>query len=253
MGKTGLIHITRKRTADNPDILLPDGSKVEAVKGKGTLRWLGVLFDRKMAFKAHVKEACCRASKVASGMKMLAGCYKGAPTDSLLKAVKTCVLPVLTYGFQAWWPTPERRRAVALVADLDKVVRRAVRTALPVYRTTPSHLVAHAAGAPPMEMVLDDLMHGEAIRMTRLDPTHMLCFYRHGGKVDRIRSLLPKPILPVYYLRYDGPRPLPPREAPLNKEEEAKRHVERRRGSPNTDIWAYSDGSMSKTGNTGAG
>jgi hypothetical protein len=29
---------------------------------------LGVLFDRKMTFKAHVKEACCRASKVINGV-----------------------------------------------------------------------------------------------------------------------------------------------------------------------------------------
>jgi hypothetical protein len=112
-----------------------------------------MLFDRKMTFKAHVKEACCRASKVTNGIKILAGCYKGAPTDSLLKAVKTCVLPILTYG---WLP--------GLVADPGekarndhKVVRRAVRTALPVYGTTPSHLLSHAAGIPPMEMVLDGL------------------------------------------------------------------------------------------------
>jgi hypothetical protein len=91
-----------------------------------------MLFDRKMTFKAHVKEACCRASKVTNGIKILAGCYKGAPTNSLLKAVKTCVLPILTYGYQAWRPTPERRCVMTITAELDKVIRRAVRTALPV-------------------------------------------------------------------------------------------------------------------------
>jgi hypothetical protein len=105
---------------------------------------------------------------VTNGIKILAGCYKGAPTDSLLKAVRACVLPVLTYGYQAWWPTPERRRVTIITAELDKVVRMAVRTALPVYRTTPSHLLTHAAGIPPIEMVLDDLMHGEAIRMSTI-------------------------------------------------------------------------------------
>jgi Reverse transcriptase (RNA-dependent DNA polymerase) len=75
MGKTGLFHITRKRTTDNPGIQLPDGRTVEAIEVKKTIRWLGVLFDRKMSFKAHVKEACCRASKVVNGIKILAGCY----------------------------------------------------------------------------------------------------------------------------------------------------------------------------------
>ena len=87
---------------------VPDGRTVEAIEVKKTIRWLGVLFDRKMSFRAHVKEACCRASKVANGIKILAGCYKGAPTDSLLKAVRACVLPILTYGYQAWWPTGEK-------------------------------------------------------------------------------------------------------------------------------------------------
>jgi len=253
MSKAGLIHLTRKRTEDNPDILLPDGSKLEAIGAKESLRWLGVHFDRKMTFKAHVKEACCRASKVINGMKILAGCYKGAPTDSLLKAVRSCVMPILTYGYQAWWPTPERRRITGTTAELDKVVRRAVRAALPVYRTTPTHLLAHAAGTPPMEIVLDDLMHGEAMRLSLLDPTHILSAYRLDGKIDRIRTRLPKPIRPAHYLRYSGPRPILPQYTPLSKEEEAKQHEERRRTSPGTDVWAYSDGSLSETRNSGAG
>jgi hypothetical protein len=65
--------------------------------------------------------------------------------------------------------------------------------------------------------------------------------------------MLTKPVLPVYYPRYSGPRPVPPRETPLDKEAEAKRQVERRTASPDTDIWAYSDGSMNNSRNTGAG
>jgi len=253
MGKTGLFHVIRKRTADNPGLLLPNGNNLEAIDIKKTLKWLGVLFDRKMSFKAHTKEACIRASKATNGMRILSGCYKGAPTDSLLKAVRACVLPVLTYGYQAWWPTPGGRHNTTITAELDKVVRRAVRTALPIYRTTPTHLIAHAAGTPPMDIVLDDLMHGEAIRMSLLDPTHILCSFRPNGKIDRIRNMLPKPIPPVNYLKYNGPRPVPPRETPLDKEAETQRHVERRTASLDTDIWAYSDGSMNNSRNTGAG
>jgi ribonuclease HI/exonuclease III len=253
MGKAGLIHITRGRTADNPSVPLPDGGQLDAKEPKKALKWLGVRFDRKLTYKAHVKEACCKASKVANGLRILAGCYKGAPADSLLKAVKACVLPVLTYGFQAWWPTPQGRRVASIAAKLDIVVRRAVRMALPVYSTTPTYLLMHAAGTPHMEAVLDDLMHGEAIRMSTLDPAHILSSSRIGGKADRIRNMLPKPIRPIGYLRYRGPRPPPPLDEPLGKEDEAKKHEERRRMSPITDLWAYSDGSMNKAGSTGAG
>jgi ribonuclease HI len=96
-------------------------------------------------------------------------------------------------------------------------------------------------------------MHGEAIRMSLLDPTHILCSFRPNGKIDRIRNMLPKPIPPVNYLKYNGPRPVPPRETPLDKEAETQRHVERRTASLDTDIWAYSDGSMNNSRNTGAG
>jgi hypothetical protein len=65
-------------------------------------------------------------------------------------------------------------------------------------------------------------------------------------------KMLPKPIWPMHYLRYNGPRPMPPTERPLDKEAEAERHTERRRLAPPTDIWVYSDGSM-KGRNTGAG
>jgi hypothetical protein len=78
-----------------------------------------------------------------NGMKFLAGCFKGTSTNSL----RTCVLPLLTYGYQAWWQTPERRRVTTITAKLDKVVRRVVRTALPVYRRTPSYLLSHAQGS----------------------------------------------------------------------------------------------------------
>jgi len=36
-------------------------------------------------------------------------------------------------------------------------------------------------------------MHGEAIGMSLLDPTHILCSFRFDGKIGRIRNMLPKP------------------------------------------------------------
>jgi hypothetical protein len=111
----------------------------------------------------------------------------------------------------------------------------------------------HAAGTPHIEAVLDDLVHGEAIRMSTFDPAHILSSSRIGGKADRIRNMLPKPIRPISYLRYSGRRPPPPPEELLGKEDEAKKYEERRGMSPNTDLWAYSDGLINKVGNTGAG
>jgi hypothetical protein len=66
-------------------------------------------------------------------------------------------------------PTPRKRRVTTTTADVDKVV------SLPVYRTTPIHLLSHAAGISFMDMALDGLvMHQEAIQMSLLDP---ICYY----------------------------------------------------------------------------
>jgi hypothetical protein len=60
-----------------------------------------------------------------------------------------------------------------------------------------------------MDMILNDLMHGEVIRMSLLDP-HVSHFRRFNGKTDRILEMLPKPIFPVYCLRYTDPDPCQP-------------------------------------------
>lgn len=87
-------------------------------------------------------------------MKILAGCYKGTPVDSLLCVVRAGVLPVITYGWQAWWRTPGSKTPAWMIDVLDTTLRKALRAALPVYRTTPNHLLAHASGIPPMELLL---------------------------------------------------------------------------------------------------
>lgn len=129
-------------------------------------------------------------------MKLLSGCQKGAPVTALVNVIRAAVAPTLTFGFQAWWSlTPQRRTPKTGIQHMDVVMRRAARAALPLYRTTPAHLVMHAAGVPPMALVLDDLTHAGAIRLSRLDPRHMLRLPENRrDRVESIRQTLPRRI-----------------------------------------------------------
>lgn len=255
LGKTALMHFTTRRTNENPGIFLPNGEVRQAVSPNGALKWLGVFLDRKLTFRQHIKEVCRKAQNVVDGMKVIAGCYKGAPIDSLLQVVRGGVLPTLTYGFQAWWRTPGRRTATWMINALDTIMRNALRAALPMYRTTPNHLLMHASGTPPVEIILDDMMHGLAIRIAKLGPRHIIHARLPNCRIKRIMDSLPMPIRMARYFRYTGPTLLE-QQFSINCEgrtNAAQEHLRWRSQDDGTSFWVYTDGSRDGHGRTGAG
>ena len=106
---------------------------------------------------------------------MLGGTTQGAPAYVLQHAAKACVLPILTYGAEAWWPPPNiRQRTRALARKLDIIQNIALRAILPAYKTTPTAFLHQAAGIPPVEVLLDAISRWFAIRLSQLDKKHHL-------------------------------------------------------------------------------
>lgn len=253
LGKSEVMHFTRRQTRENPGITLPNGEVLQANSPDKTIRWLGVHFDRKLTFNQHIKMASSRATRVVDGFKLLTGCYKGAPVSTLLNAIRSAVLPVLTYGYQAWWRAANQTRNKGLITQMDTAVRRAIRAALPVYCTTPNCLLNHAAGFPPIELILDDLLIAEAVRLSTLDPQHILRNGSPNGRIQWIRQkLLPRPIPAAEYLRRYYRQPASSRPV-LARDEQKQQHESIRREASKDDVWAYSDGSRNERGATGAG
>ena len=104
--KTELLHFSRKRNNDNPPAQLPGGRTITPTPADRALRWLGVHFDRKLSFRAHVRTRCQMAQTAANSLRMLGGCARGAPAHVMRQAVTACVLPTATFGAEAWWPPP---------------------------------------------------------------------------------------------------------------------------------------------------
>ena len=300
--KSKLLHFCRKRTDANPAIRLPSSpaeplgrlssnppdtptepldnlieqppdrpdrptedspTELQPTPIAGSARWLGVYFDRKLSFKAHVETMARKARKAAQALRLLSGCTRGAPPKLMRNAVTACVVPAALYAAEAWWPPPNSpsRRAKGLALKIDLALRVAMRAAVPVYKTTPIHLLHHATGIPPAELLLDQASRKAAIRLTRLDPAHPLrksARARTETRLTRLTSLAPfktersNPLA----LRAatipppGGYKPGPPK-AP--KSEQAANFYSWKTQQQPRDLWVYTDGSKLQDGRTGGG
>lgn len=182
--KSELLHLTRRKARfdDNPDLALTLSSGhhwlTTATPRTESMRWLGVWFDRRLSFAAHVKQARCKALRAAGAIRGLGNTLKGASPAALRSAAVACVLPVLFYAAETWWPAPRpglRFGPVAAIRrDVDTVLRATARAILPVWRTTPAPALYREAGLPPAQAWLDYISRRHALRLHRLDPAHPL-------------------------------------------------------------------------------
>lgn len=104
--KCELIHFTRsKDTMPSPPVSVnyAHGNFTIREQPVPAVRWLGVWFDRKLQFNHHVMKRTAQASMVAHNIRSLANTRQGPPPAALRKAVLTCILPILTYGAEAWY------------------------------------------------------------------------------------------------------------------------------------------------------
>ena len=260
--KFGLIHFSRRRQTDNPPVTacLQPPVVIAPVDGPDTLRWLGVYYDRKLTFKQHIQTAASRGMKSAAALRLLSGISKGAPANALRKVARACTLGTMGYASESWWkpPSPSRKRLTGGHGKLESAWRKALRTTLPVYRTTSNKLVHHFASLPPLSLLLDDAARRTAARTARLDPAHPISrrlrtAHRYPStRLSQRHALLPGPAEAVNPLVYPPWHTSPP-IATLSKEDAlsaAKRAI---RDRASTDIHLYSDGSRLKSGQTGGG
>ena len=80
-GKSELLHLTRKRTSENPPISLrssPSTHRISPTSTKESLKWLGVHFDHRLSFTIHAKTMAAKAHPIASHIRSLSNTVRGA-------------------------------------------------------------------------------------------------------------------------------------------------------------------------------
>ncbi|OKP10384.1 hypothetical protein PENSUB_4173 [Penicillium subrubescens] len=67
------------------------------------LRWLGVLFDKKLSFKYYVGETTSKALIVANALRGLGNTVRGIKSYLMRQVVIACVLRKAYFGAETWW------------------------------------------------------------------------------------------------------------------------------------------------------
>ena len=190
LAKTELQHYAKGRKGDNPACTIhtpEDTVEIKPPSPNGATRWLGIWFDRKLNFKAHARTLASKAKQAAGGIQALANTVRGVKAPLLRQATIACVVSVLCYGAEAWWPGMNRpaqdgsgrqksisNRVSIQLACLDRVLRSALLKVLPVFKTTPTAALHREAAIPPMELLLNQRRRGLAIKAHKLDTQHPL-------------------------------------------------------------------------------
>ena len=173
------MHFSKKQNTDNPPVRHRDHAKT----AKPSLRWLGILVDRKLTFKDYVCHWTKKAGRVANHFRSLCNTVRGLPVQSIRRAVISCVLPVLTHGLEVWYPGTERSkesgstascRTKGLLQKMNSGLRTAMRAILPVWRTHPGHVLHFEAQIPPAELLAESIRRRHGFRLGKVDKNHLL-------------------------------------------------------------------------------
>ena len=109
--KTELQHFTRGAKHPNPACFIhtPQGlHTVNPPPAGGATRWLGIWFDQRLSFNKHCRVMAAKAMQTAAGIKSIANTARGANAHLLQRATVACVISVLCYEAEAWWPGRHR-------------------------------------------------------------------------------------------------------------------------------------------------
>ncbi len=280
--KSELIHFTRRRALPKPLPSVSAGDFTVAENpNRPYLKWLGVLFDRKLSFKWHVQEAASKSLTVSNALRSLGNTVRGVPPLPLQRATKACVLSRAYFAAETWWPgrsrpglSPTSRPITNQVEKpirlLSKVVLTSARAILPVYRTTPTSVLYRESGLLPPEIELNLRAQVYSARTRRLDPYHPL-----RKRCERIKRLgrpstrLARRILALPDSEQINPLAPPPlgsthesredRESRIgapsgrSKELAARDFQDFLQGIPQSDITIFSNGSKNEATDSAAG
>jgi ribonuclease HI len=281
--KAEVMHFTRAlKDPDLVNITVPEHNFQIQQTREPAIRWLGIWFDRKLKFTEHVRQRVKSTRKVTAHIHSLANTQRGPPAAALRKAIKTVVIPCLTYGAEAWYEGRSKTRRNTgtaleptiktqqehLLDEMAYVLQPALKAILPVWRTTPTALLYKEAAIPTIRVILDGIQRRLGQRLRSVDQEHPLVSRiarrpfppgRGYGGLQPLRTRIQRAarLLPAF------PRPqlLPKRHRPTpstlankgTKEDTAKAFKRWLETVPNNHLIVYSDGSKSPTDAVGWG
>lgn len=283
--KSELLHFSRRRSDRGVSPTVQAGALTVAENAdRPYLKWLGILFDRKLTFKYHVQAQTAKAIKTARAFASFGNTLRGVAASLIRQAVTACVLPIAYFAAETWWPGREKRTHSAVTSNrvdkllrlLGKVTLTSARAILPVFSTTPSAVLLRESGLSPPELKLEEIALRATVRIRRLDAQHPLRIRadavpgpfvpsrRNRFPTRFVRRLLLLPCseqldmlaLPPWFAEENREavrKRIGAPDAASSKEERALAFTQFINLIPENDVIVYSDGSKLQDGQAGAG
>ena len=110
-----------------------------------SVKYLGVLFDRKLTFARHINDVICNVKKRISILKVVSRFSWGADRVTLLRIYQALYLSKIDYACQIYGSACK-----TLLAKLDVVHNMALRICTGAFRTSPVDSIYVDAGIPPL-------------------------------------------------------------------------------------------------------
>merc|ERR1711991_766478 len=141
--KSFIVNFTLKTKLDIlPEIKLSNVN----ITYKDKAKYLGVILDKRLTWKDHVKDLICRANKRIGILKYIRDHNETIKTGQLITLYKSIVRPIMEYAAEVWGDaSPYLKR------KLDTIQHQALTKALEVNRLAHRHQVNYEAKVLPLE------------------------------------------------------------------------------------------------------
>ena len=173
--KTELMHFHQKTTTVLPgiDLGLAPFHNGRLLMPSKVWRYLGFYFTPRLKWDFHIKYYATRARSSVQAMLMLGNSLRGLTPMMKRTLYKSCVVPIMTYGFRLWWQ-PNGKNLLGLIKNLDRAQSSAARWILGAFKTSPVGGMEVLAGLPPMKLHLQKLFERSVVRIRTLPSQHPL-------------------------------------------------------------------------------
>ena len=128
VNKTVAVNFSRQKKIMKPTLLLYN----EPIQFKDKVKFLGVIFDSRLTFKAHINELKISSKKSLNLLRVLSYTAWGADRRTLLRLHNSLILSKLDYGCQAYASASERT-----LNKLNSIHNEGLRISTGVFKSSP--------------------------------------------------------------------------------------------------------------------
>lgn len=183
--KYQLCHVTRKRQ-DISDAVTINGNTI--VASKEAVKYLGVMLDSKLNWKAQINGNKTKALKTIGALASLAGSTWGARLIRMRQMMHAVFLRQLTHGCSVWYtPHEEKGHLKGVIKSLASVQYRAQRAIIGAYRVTSRSALQIETHTSPMHIYLDHMTSLTALRIA-ISPAYDAIVGDRSKKKSQIMS-----------------------------------------------------------------